>query len=203
MDRNSTSDSRNAFNKDDLIKDLKNEVNFLAKKIKQYKCSEEAFEVGMDEVEGQNRHLRRELDKTKKEMLEAKDTLNQFENLENLEIDQLEIKENIANGIIEKLKNDVIELEHVRRENKKIEIEVKNLEKENQVSNEELKKKNIELKEKLLRAVALEKDKEKDIDELRNFHERKEKKIMQKNYMISRKKMNALLRVILKSRNSF
>ena len=85
----------------------------------------------MDEVEGQNRHLRRELDKTKKEMLEAKDTLNQFENLENLEIEQLEIKENIANGIIEKLKNYVIELEHVGRENKKIEIEVKNLKKEN------------------------------------------------------------------------
>ena len=105
-------DRRDAFDKDDLIEDLKDEVNYLKKKIKLYKCSEEEFENEMNVVESENKILKKELDETKREMNEAKDILKETESLENMEIEELEIKQNIANGIIQKLKNEVKDLEH-------------------------------------------------------------------------------------------
>ena len=47
------------------------------------------------------------MDKVKKELSEAKDHIKEFESLENMEIEELENKQNIANGIIQKLKTDV------------------------------------------------------------------------------------------------
>ena len=84
-----------------IIDDLEEELNLMKKKIKRYKYSEEAFESEMDIVECENKTLGRELDKIKKELKEARDNLQEFVNLENLEIEELEIKQNIATQIIE------------------------------------------------------------------------------------------------------
>ena len=50
---------------DAITDDLKEELNFMKKKVKQYKYSEEAFESEIDIVECENKNLGRELDKVK------------------------------------------------------------------------------------------------------------------------------------------
>ena len=52
--------------KDVLIDDLKEELHYIKKKIKQYKYSEETFENEMNLVECENKNLRKDLDKVKK-----------------------------------------------------------------------------------------------------------------------------------------
>ena len=47
--------------KDVLIDDLKEELHYIKKKIKQYKYSEETFENEMDLVECENKNLRKDL----------------------------------------------------------------------------------------------------------------------------------------------
>ena len=96
----------------DIIDDLKDEVNYLKRKLKEYKCSEEAFENEMDVAESENKNLKQELDKTKKEIIEVRDLLKETEGFENMQIEELELKQKIANGIIQKLKTDVKVLEH-------------------------------------------------------------------------------------------
>ena len=95
----------------DIIDDLKDEITFLKRKIKENKSREDAIESEIDVVEGENKNLRRELDKVKKELMEAREYIKETKNLENLQIKELEIKHNIANGIIQKLKNDINEVE--------------------------------------------------------------------------------------------
>ena len=43
--------------------------------------------------------------------MKAREDIKETKNLENLQIKELEIKHNIANGIIQKLKNDINEVE--------------------------------------------------------------------------------------------
>ena len=55
-------------------------------------------------------------------MKEARDNFKEFENLENLEIEELEIKQNIATEIIEKLKNDIRELKPLQEKNTNLKL---------------------------------------------------------------------------------
>ena len=112
--------------------------------------------------------MKKELDKTKKDLKESKDTVEEIEKMENEEIEELEmklriineslrknegsekelvrakskseelqIKQNIANGIIDKLKNDIKELKCFKEENNMIKLELERLKKEKEVSNDE------------------------------------------------------------------
>ena len=114
--------------------------------------------------------MKKELDKTKKDLKESKDTVEEIEKMENEEIEELEmklriineslrqnegsekelvrakskseelqIKQNIANGIIDKLKNDIKELKCFKEENNMIKLELERLKKEKEVSNDEFK----------------------------------------------------------------
>ena len=147
--------------KDVLIDDLKEELHYIKKKIKQYKYSEETFENEMDLVECENKNLRKDLEKVKKELSEAKDHIKEFESLENMEIEELEMKQNIANGIIQKLKTDVMEVENLRKENNKLEIEVRNLKTEKEVSDEIVMTEKKGLEDRIVKAEFIEKDRDK------------------------------------------
>ena len=166
-------DGRDAFDKNDLIEDLKDEVNYLKKKVKLYKCSEEEFENEMHVIESKNKNLKKELEVTKKEMIEARDLLKETESIENMEIEELELKQNIANGLIQKLKNDVKALEYLRNENNVMESEVKKLKKEKDISEETLKKEKKELEAKLLKAEAFKNEKDDEIGQLKNAIDQK------------------------------
>ena len=98
--------NRNNHSEKDIIDDLKAEINYLKGKIKENKSREDTIEREIDAVEDENKHLRKELDKVKKDLMEARDNLKEIETMENLEIEELEMKQNISNGIIEKLKNE-------------------------------------------------------------------------------------------------
>ena len=76
----------------DIIDDLKDEVKFLKQKIKEYKDREEGFETEMDTVTCENEIVKKELDKTKMELRESRNILEQMEKEENTEIEELEIR---------------------------------------------------------------------------------------------------------------
>ena len=57
--------------------------------------------------ERENGVLKTEFEKTKKALIETKEELQQFENQENLEIEELERKQKIAIGLVDKLRNNV------------------------------------------------------------------------------------------------
>ena len=101
------------------------------------------------------------MEKVKKELSEAKDHIKEFESLENMEIEELEIKQNIANGIIQKLKTDVKEVEHLRKENNRLEIEVKNLKTKKEISDETIKKDKRQLEDRIVEAEIIKKDRDK------------------------------------------
>ena len=83
---------RRAFTKDDLIDDLKHELNYLKQKIKNYKYREEASESEMEMHTLETEKLKQELDIARKELKETRDTLEKMEKVENVEIEELEIR---------------------------------------------------------------------------------------------------------------
>ena len=61
------------------IDNQKEELNYIKKKINLYRCSEVEFENEMVVVEFENKNAEKELDKTKKEMIEVRDRLRELE----------------------------------------------------------------------------------------------------------------------------
>ena len=116
-----TGSARTPLDQNDIIDDLKDEINYLKRKIRENKSREETIDNEIDIVEGENKHLKRELEKVKKDLKEARDNLKSFETLENIEMEELEIKQQISLGIIKKLKD---ELANLQRENKRMETEI-------------------------------------------------------------------------------
>ena len=129
----------------DIIDDLKEEVNYLKRKIKEYKGREEYFENEMDIVTNESKGFKRDLEKAKKELIDTKETLKEIEQMENEEISELEFKykftsENLA-------KKEEIEKEYSRgksisekviytlkEENKNLEVEMKKIKEEKEAS---------------------------------------------------------------------
>ena len=68
------------------------------------------------------------------------------------------MKQNIANGIIQKLKTDVMEVENLRKENNKLEIKVRNLKTEKEVSDETVMTEKKRLEDRIVKAEFIEKD---------------------------------------------
>ena len=79
---------RFAFTKDNLIDDLKHEVNSLNQKIKQYKYREEASESDMEVYTLETEKVKRELDIARKELKETRCTREEMEKIENEEIEE-------------------------------------------------------------------------------------------------------------------
>ena len=61
----------------DIIDDLKDEINYLKKKVKKNKSREETIESEIDVVKCGNKNLRRELGKIEKELMEAKEYIKE------------------------------------------------------------------------------------------------------------------------------
>ena len=116
--------------KDAFIDDLKDEIDYLKQKMKKYKCNEETIERDMETITSENEILTRILNKTKKELEDAREIIEETENHENMEIEELEMKQNIATQIIEKLKNDIREHESLQEDNKNWKMEMTKLKEE-------------------------------------------------------------------------
>ena len=116
--------------KDAFIDDLKDEIDYLKQKMKKYKCNEETIEREMEAITSENEILTRKLNKTKKELEDAREIIEETENHENMEIEELEMKQNIATKIIEKLKNDIREHESLQEDNKNLKMEMTKLKEE-------------------------------------------------------------------------
>ena len=76
----------------DIIDDLKDEVSYLKRKIKEYQCREESFENEIDIVTNENKGLKKDFENVKKELIDTKETLKEIEKMENEEIAELELK---------------------------------------------------------------------------------------------------------------
>ena len=166
----------------DIIDDLKDEINYLKKKVKENKSREETIESEIDVVECENKNLRRELGKIEKELMEAKEYIKETKNIENLQVEELEIKQTIANGIIQKLKNDLKEVEQFRKENSRLVIEMKKLKTEKEVSDEKMEKEKDKLEDRIVKAESLEKDSQYQINELKITLNEYKKKEHEQNY---------------------
>ena len=86
-----------------LIKTLNAEID-------EMKDREEVFERENDEIKAK-------FEKTQKTLIETREELQQFEKQENLEIEELETKQKIAIGLVNKLKHDIKNLEIKSLEN--------------------------------------------------------------------------------------
>ena len=62
----------------DIIDDLKDEENNHERKLKEYKYREEYFENEIEILSDENARFKRELENTKKEMIDAKETLQEI-----------------------------------------------------------------------------------------------------------------------------
>ena len=78
--------------KNDIIDDMKDEIKYLKQKAKEYNYRENEFENDMDIVQDENKRFKRELEKTRKELIDAKETLQEIEKMENEEIAELDTK---------------------------------------------------------------------------------------------------------------
>ena len=108
-----------------IIDDLKDEVNYLKRKIKEYKGREESFEHEMDIVRNENIGCKMDLEKAKKELIDTKETLKEIEQMENEEIAELEFKYKFTSEKLKKKENLLKESEKSKLIVEKVIIELK------------------------------------------------------------------------------
>ena len=80
----------------DIIDDMKDEIKYLKQKVKEYNYRENEFENEMDAVTLENKNLKREFAKSRQELKESRDILEDMKNMENEELEHLEIKHKSA-----------------------------------------------------------------------------------------------------------
>ena len=102
--------------------------------IKDLKCEMQDMKTREEIFESENETLKTELKKTQKELKESKGDLEHFEKHENEEIEELEMKQKIATGLIGRLKGDIKDLE------KKSLDSITEVEKKNKLEKDEMRK---------------------------------------------------------------
>ena len=96
----------------DIIDDMKGEIKYLKQKVKEYNYRENKFENDMDIIQDENKRFKRELEKTRKELIDAKETLQEIEKMENEEIAELDMKNKFTSEQLAKKEN--IENEYLK-----------------------------------------------------------------------------------------